>query len=107
MARHRLSLPSIVEPRSPVTGVTSNLGGSGVDRRGLGVTAPMFTEFTQRRWSAGVKTPTRIERDRDFPGQGEQLPREGSQFDPAPYADVRVRNITPDCRGRPQAGHGG
>ena len=89
--RHGLPLPSIVEPRSPVTGATANLGGSGMDRRGLGVTAPIFTEFTQRRRSAGVKTPTRIdlERDWDFPGPGEQLPREGTQFDPDSYADVR------------------
>ena len=56
-----------MEPRSPVTGATANVGGSGVDRRGLGITAPIFTEFTQRRRNAGVKTPTRIdlERDRD------------------------------------------
>ena len=57
----------------------------------------------------GVKTPTRIdlESDRDFSGPGGQLPREWTQFDPDPYADVRARNIDPDHRERPQAGHGG
>ena len=75
----------------------------------MGVTAPIFPELTQRRWNAGVKTPTQIdlERDRDFLGSCGQLPREGTQFDPDPYADVRVRNIDLDHRGRPQAGHGG
>ena len=70
--RHGLPLPSIVEPRSPLTGDTANLGGSEVDRRGLVVTAPNFPEHTQRRRNAGVKTPTWIdlESDRDLPGPG-------------------------------------
>ena len=80
-----------------------------MDRRGLGVTAPIFTEYTQCRRSAGVKTPTRkdLERDRDFPGPGKQLPQEETQFDPDPYADVRARKSHPDRWRRPQAGHGG
>ena len=85
-SRHSLSLPIISEPRSPVT--MANLGGSGVDLRGLGATAPIFPELTQRRWNAGIKTPTRVELERDleFPGPGGQLPRVGTQFEPNPYA---------------------
>ena len=80
-----------------------------MDRRGLGVTAPIFTEFTQCRRSAGVKTPTRIdlERDWDFQGPGEQLQREETQFDPDPYADVQARNINPYRQGWPQAEYDG
>ena len=48
MARHGLPLPSILEPHSPVKAAMANLGGSGVDLRGLGVTAPIFPELTQR-----------------------------------------------------------
>ena len=69
----------------------------------MGATAPIFTECTQRRQSAGVKTPTWIdlEMDRDFPGPCEPLPMEETQFDPDPYTDVNQ-----DRRGRPQPGHG-
>ena len=90
-------------------GAKANLGGSGVDRRGLGATTPIFPELTQRRQNAGIKTPTRVElqRDMEFPGPGGQLLRVGTQFEPEPYADVRVKKIDPDCRGRLQAGHGG
>ena len=35
------------------------------------------------------------------------MPRAGTQFEPDPYADVWVRKIAPDHRGRPQDGHGG
>ena len=75
-----------------------------MDRRGLGVTAPIFTEFTQRRRNARVKKSTWIdlERNWDFLGPGGQLPREGTQFDPDPYADVRARNIDPIRRGASQ-----
>ena len=43
--RHGLPLLIISEPRSPVTGVTVNLGGSGVDLRILGATAAIFLDF--------------------------------------------------------------
>ena len=44
-------------------GATANVCGSRADRRGLGVPAPMFSEFQQRRQSAGVETPTVIIED--------------------------------------------
>ena len=55
---------------------------------------------------SGIKTPTRVEleRDMEFPGPGGQLPRVGTQFEPDPYADVRVNKNDPDRRGRLQAG---
>ena len=64
--RHGLPLPSILEPRSPVTGAPANLGGSGLDLRGLGVTAPSFPELTQHRRNAEIKTPTWVELERDL-----------------------------------------
>ena len=97
-----MPLPIISEPRSPVTGAVANLGGSGVDPRGLGATAPIFPQHTQRRRNARIKTPTlvELERDLEFPGPDGQLPRVGTQFEPDPYAYVWVRKIDPDRRGR-------
>ena len=70
--RHGLPLLSILEPRSPATGATANLGGAGVDRRGLGMTVPILPELTQRRRNAGIKTPPwgELERDMELPGPG-------------------------------------
>ena len=75
----------------------------------IGNNSTDFPELTQRRWNAGIKTPTRVELERDleFPGPGGQLPRVGTQLEPYPYTDVRVRKSDPDRRGRPQEGHGG
>ena len=83
--------------------------GTGVDLQGLGAKAPIFPDLTQRRRSAGIKTPTRVELDKDlgFPGPGGQLPRVGTKFEPDPYEDVLLRKIYPDCQGRLRAGHGG
>ena len=63
--RHGLPLPTISEPRSPVTGAMANLGGPGVGLRRLGVTALTYAELTQHRRNAGIKTPTRVELERD------------------------------------------
>ena len=103
--RHGLPLPSILEPRSPVTGATANVGGSGADRPG----PDFFRSFNKRRQSAGVETPTRVdlERNRDFPGPGGQLLGDGTQFDSNPYADVRARHIDPDRWNQPHANRGG
>ena len=60
--RHGLPLPSILEPRSPVT--TANVGGSGADRPG----PDFFRSFNERRQSAGVETPTRVGGLRKEPG---------------------------------------
>ena len=75
--RHRLPNPSILEPRSPGTGATANVGESGANRRGFGLRSPRSDFFgtQQRRQSGGVETPSRVDLKRklDFPGLGGQL----------------------------------
>ena len=69
-----------------------------------------FRSFNERRQSAGVETPTRVdlERNRDFPGPGGQLLGDGTQFDSNPYTDVRARHIDPDrWDQQPHANRGG
>ena len=107
--RHGLPLPSILEPRSPGTGATANVGESGADQRGFGAPGSIFSEFQQRRQSAGIETPMRVDlgRHRDFPGLGGQLLGDGTQTNSNPYADVRARHIDQDRRDQPQAGRGG
>ena len=106
--RHGLPLPSILEPRSPGTGAMANVGESGADRRGFGATGQIFSEFQQRRQSAAVETPTRVDLEMhwDFPGLGGQLLGDGTQTNSNPYADVRVRHIYPDQWDQPHAGRG-
>ena len=94
--RHGLLLLSIVEPRSPATGATANMGGSGVTRRGE--YQPRFLHSAD----GVLGTPTQIvfKKDRGFAGRGEQLLRAETQFDPDSYADVRPGDINPDCPGK-------
>ena len=102
--RHGLPLQSILEPRSPGMGDSANVGESGADRRRFGAPGLIFSEFQQRRQSAGRVD---LERNRDFPGLGGQLLGDGTQINSNPYADVRARHIDPDRRDHPHAGLGG
>ena len=83
--------------------MTGSTASSGADRRGMGI--PGFSEYQQRRQSAGSDTTMQVdlEKNRDFPGPGGQLLGDGTQFDSNPYADVRARHVEPDRRDQPQA----
>ena len=79
--RHGLPLLSILEPRSPGTGATANVGESGADRRGFGAPGLFLSELQQHRQSAGIESPTWVNlgRHRDYPGLGGQLLVDGTQ----------------------------
>ena len=64
-------------------GATANLVSPGAVLRRLGASDPTYPELTQRRRNAWIKTPTRVELERDsgFPDPGGQLSREETQFE--------------------------
>ena len=55
--RHGLPLPIILEPRSPVTGAMTNLGGPGVGLRRLGVTAQLTRNLSSVDGMPGLRHP--------------------------------------------------
>ena len=84
-----------------------SVGKPGADRRRFGVPSPFASELQQRRQSAGIASPTRVEEHRDFPGLGGQLPGDGAQTNLNPYVDVRARHVNQNRRDQSQADRGG
>ena len=75
----------------------SEYSGASLSGTGSGI-FPGFlfvSELQQRRQSAGIVSPTRVdlERHRDFPSLGGQLSGDGAQTNSNPYADGRARHI--------------